>query len=117
MASHLRPEVSVLGGVTMATLVYGIYQTALPNISDVRVAPAHDADLASTEKAAAWTTAALVSGVALVAKDPTIFVFGASMIMIMSWWHRHANAVAPEMGKVIPHPATMSAASPMEAVS
>jgi 4-amino-4-deoxy-L-arabinose transferase-like glycosyltransferase len=112
----LKPETSLLGGVAMATFVFGTYQLALPNITDERVAPAHDGDLASSERAASWITAGVVSGVSLIAKDPTIFVIGGSMVIIMAWWHRHANAVAPEFGKVIPHPSTMSEASPVQAV-
>ena len=95
----LKVESSLIGAVTIGAVVIGIYDYCLPKIADARVAPAGDDDLAAAEKMAAWTSAALVGGISLIAKDPTIFVTGGLMIVGLSWMHRHANWVNPLTGK------------------
>lgn len=104
----LGRESSVTVGLATAAVVWGIYQVSMPAIADVRVSEPHDRDLAATERTAAWTSAAVVGGISLIAKDPTVFVIGASMIIALSWWHRHANAYQATMGS--------SAATPRQRV-
>lgn len=105
--SVLSKEGSILGAAAMATAVYGIYNLALPTIADVRAAPSHDDNLYAAERSAAWATAGLVATVSILAKDPTIFTTGGAMIIVMSWWHRHSNAIEPQLGgRVVPHPHT-----------
>jgi len=82
-----------VGGV-----VIGIYGRVLPNHADMRSAPSGDPDLDSAERSAAWTSAAIVSGISLLAKDPTIFTVGAGMIVAMSWLARHSNYTNPLTG-------------------
>ncbi len=91
----LKPEASLIGGIALASLVYGVYSQATPNIADIRVAKPNDPDIASARKMAAWSTAAVVGGVALIAQDKTMFIMGAGMIVMLDWWHRHANLVDP----------------------
>lgn len=98
----LKPEVSIPVALAVGTLVYGIYQNALPPIVDIRTAAPNHPDVASSEKGAAWTSAAIVAGVALVAKDMTVFIVGGGMIIALSWWHNHANMVNPEFGVAVP---------------
>lgn len=98
----LKPEVSLTVGLATAAVVYGIYMNALPPVVDLRATPANDADVASTEKAAAWTAAAVVGGVSLIAKDGTVFILGGAMIVALSWWNKHANMVNPEFGVAVP---------------
>jgi hypothetical protein len=94
----LGREGSLAIGAATAAVVWGIYNGALPTIAECRVSDEDDRDLAATERTAAWTAAAVVGGISLIAKDPTVFVIGGSMIVILSWWHRHANQHAPTMG-------------------
>lgn len=103
--SLLSKDQSILGALAIGTAVYGIYNLALPSIADARSAPSHDDNLASSERAATWATAGLVSVVSILAKDPTIFTTGGLMVIGMAWWHRHSNAVEPALGgMVVPHP-------------
>lgn len=95
----MKPEVSVTAGLATAALVYGIYSNATPTVADIRVAKPHDADIESSRKLAAWTSAAVVAGVSLIAKDATIFIMGGSMVVALDWWHRHANEVNPLAGR------------------
>lgn len=96
--SILKPEVSVTVGLATAALVYGIYSNALPPIADIRVGQQGDATIAASEHGAAWVAAAAVAAVSLITQDPTVFSFGAALIVGLSWWHRHANHVNPLTG-------------------
>lgn len=95
----LKPEISIATGVALAALVYGVYSHALPSVVDHRVGDLNDADAAAAERVATFTTAAVVSAVSLLAKDPTIFVLGGGMVVVMSFIHRHANMVNPMTGR------------------
>lgn len=94
----LKAEFSVLTGTMTAVVVYGIYQNALPSVADTRSLQANNADLAKSERSASWMSAAVVSGVALIAKDPTVFIIGGAAVVGMAWFHRHANSVHPTTG-------------------
>ncbi len=94
----LKPEASVGFGLATATLVYGIYQNQLPSSTDIRMAESGDPDIQSAERAAAWTSAAIVAGVSIITGDPTVFIIGGSMLVAMSWLTRHADAVDPRAG-------------------
>ncbi len=91
----LKPESSIIGGLALASVVYGVYSQATPTIADIRTAPPNDPDIASARKLAAFSTAAVVGGVSLIAQDKTMFIMGAAMIVMLDWWHRHANLVDP----------------------
>lgn len=96
----LKPEVSIPAGLATAALVYGVYQHAVPNIADHRAVEADNPDAQSARRQAAWTSAAVVAGVSLLAKDPTIFVIGGAMLVALDWSTRHADAVNPITGAV-----------------
>lgn len=98
----LKPEISLPVGLATAAVVYGIYMNALPPVVDLRATPANDGQVASTEKAAAWTAAAVVGGISLISKDATVFIIGGSMIIALSWWNKHANMVDPQFGMAVP---------------
>lgn len=95
----LKPEMSVSAGLATAALVYAVYSNATPSITEIRAAKPMDTDVESSRKLAAWTSAGIVGGISLIAKDPTIFIMGGSMVIVLDWWHRHANAVNPATGR------------------
>lgn len=94
----MKREVSLGVGLATAALVYAVYQKAMPPLIDVRAGEPGDQHAASTERAAAWTATAVVAGISLLSKDPTVFVIGGSTVIVMSWLHRHANNVNPMGG-------------------
>ncbi|MBG0819135.1 hypothetical protein [Planomonospora sp. ID82291] len=100
----LKPEVSLPVALATGALVYGIYSNALPPVVDIRTAAANHPDVASAEKGAAWTAAAAVAAISLLSKDMTVFIVGGGMVVAMSWFHTHANAVNPEWGVAVPRP-------------
>lgn len=97
--SLLKPEASIAVGLATATVVYGLFTVASPSIADIRSLDAHNQDLDAAERMAGWTAAGTVAAISLIAKDPTVFVIGGGMVIAMSWWHRHANAVLPQTGR------------------
>jgi hypothetical protein len=94
----LKREVSLGMALATGALVWGIYNTALPPVVDVRVGDPGDKDADAAERTATWFAAAVVSGISLIAKDGTIFVVGSAMIIGMSVWHRHSNQYSATMG-------------------
>lgn len=96
---NLKPEVSLGVGLATAAVVGGVYVNALPTLAEVRISKPQDQDLEAARKVAAWTSAAIVGGISLLAKDPTVFIVGGAMVIITDWWYRHANVVNPMWGK------------------
>lgn len=95
----MKPEVSIGVGLATGAVVASVYFNALPPMVDVRVGPPQDQDVAAARKAAAWTSAGIVAGISLIAKDPTVFAVGAAAVIVFDWWYRHANAVDPRARK------------------
>lgn len=81
----------------VGAMVVGTYGIASPGIANVRVSEKGDQDLAKAERGAAWMSAAIVGGVSIIAREPLVFILGSGMIIGLSWWHRHANQVDPQM--------------------
>jgi hypothetical protein len=97
----LKPNESIMAGLAITALVYGVYSNATPTITEIRAAKPGDTDVEASRKMAAWTAGAVVAGVSLIAKDSTIFIIGGSAVIVVDWWHRHANAVDPRTGRAV----------------
>lgn len=95
----MKSDTSIIAGLSVAALVYAVYSNATPSVADIRVAKPHDPDIEASRKLAAWTSAGIVAGVSLIAKDGTIFVMGGVMVIALDWWHRHANEVNPMLAR------------------
>ena len=98
----LKPEVSLTVALATSAVVFGIYQTMLPRVADVRDTEPNDDGISSMDKQAGWASAAVVAGVSLIAKDPTIFILGGATIVAMSWFYKHGNTVNPQFGMAVP---------------
>lgn len=96
----LKPEISLPVGLATAALVWAIFQTHLPNVTDVRASKPHNDTLDASRKMATWEAAGIVAGVSLIAHDPTVFIIGGTMVAVLDFTHRHANAVSPSTNKV-----------------
>lgn len=97
---NLKPSEEIQTSALAAAVVYGIFQLNAPNLADVKAAPPGNAIAHGSVKTAAWTSATIVAGLALLAKSPTIFVVGSAMVVAESWKYFHANATDPATGKV-----------------
>jgi hypothetical protein len=98
----LKPESSIMVGLATGALVFGVYQNAIPTNADIRTVPENNDDIAASEKTALWMSAAVVSGVSLIAKDATVFIIGGSIVIAMSWWAKHSDMVNPEFHMAVP---------------
>lgn len=84
-----RPEISIPAGLATVTIVYTIYNRGMPSSADERVSEPGDATLETVRKQNAWMAAAAVGGISLIAKDPTIFVFGGLSVVALDWMARY----------------------------
>jgi len=96
----LKPPESLITGLAVATVVYAVYEHTLPSVADTRASSPNNATLDKSRQTATWTAAGIVAGVSLLAKDPTIFVIGGTVLVALDFSHRHANAVNPATQKV-----------------
>lgn len=97
--SILKPAESVTVGLGVAAGVFAIYGN-LPSVPEIRITEPNDPDMVKTERGAAWFAIGVVSGIALLTKDPTVFVIGGLAMIGASIWHQHANAFDPATGRV-----------------
>jgi hypothetical protein len=112
--SIFKPEGSVVAGAAVAALVYATYSQSVPNASVVHATQAHDTNIESGRKKAAWTSAAVVGGVSLIARDPTIFVLGGLVLIALDFHARHANATDPATGDLVSTQGYQPAHSPVQ---
>ncbi len=98
--SVLKPDTSVIVGVSTAALVGFVYQYGVPNLATIQATGAQDRNIEAGRKKAAWTSAVVVAGLSLLTKDKTVFVIGGVAVIFLDWQARHANAVSPETGRV-----------------
>ena len=97
----LRPEFSIMGGLAVATIIYAIHANATPTQADISALPANTPDIDRSERIATWTSAGVVAGISLIAKDPTIFILGSAAAVGLAWWTRHSNAHEGSAGKYL----------------
>lgn len=97
----LKPEASVLGGLAVAALVFGIHQQATPTQADIQALPQGTPDIDSAERKATWISVVTVSGISLLARDPGIFIIGSGATIAMALWTRHSNWSESIMGRYL----------------
>jgi hypothetical protein len=87
-------------GLLTAAGIYLIYSNALPTIADVRSAPAHDNDVESARRMAAWKSTGLVLLTFLVARDFNSYVISGAALIGADYMVKHANAVNPATNRL-----------------
>lgn len=100
----LKPNEEIQVSALVATVVYGIFQLNAPNLSDVKASAPGGAASVNTHnsvKTAIWTSAAVISGLALLAKSPTVYIVGGAMITVEGWKYYHANSTDMKTGAVV----------------
>lgn len=86
----LKPEASVMSGLAVCGVVWGIHSNFTPTMADMQGLPAGNKDVDNSERAATWLSIGVVSGISLLAKDPTIFVMGSIATVAMAFLTRNA---------------------------
>ena len=98
----LKPSEELVAATFGVASVIAVFSTTVPNSADIRgdqVNRSNNSTVHTSIRAASITSAAIVSGVALLAKSPTVFIAGAAAIVIMAVEKIHANATSSVTGK------------------
>jgi hypothetical protein len=97
----LKPETGLMVAAATGVLVYGVFMVNVgSSVADVKSAQPHNGVIQGTVSSAGWESAAIVAGVSLLARDPTVFVVGGAIAACLTWQYKHANLVNPQNGKV-----------------
>lgn len=91
----LKPNEQIIVSAATATAVFAIFQLNAPNLADVKASAPGGAGSLNTHssvKTAVWTSAAFVSGLAILAKDPAIFIVGGLLTAVEGWKYYTANS-------------------------
>jgi len=100
----LKPNEQIIVAAAIGTAVYGIFALNAPNLADVKASAPGGATSVNTYKSvktAVWTSAIFVSGLAVLAKDPAIFIVGGLITTVEGWKYFHANATDAATGAVV----------------
>lgn len=117
MSINLKPEGSLTAGLATAVMVVGVYSFSVPSAAVMHATAPGDINIEAGRKKAAWTSAAIIAAVSLMARDKTIFVLGGLTLVALDFHSRHANSVSNETGHLVSnlgyHPAQESAPAPV----
>jgi hypothetical protein len=94
----LQNESSVAIGLAVGGVAFTVFNMSLPPLTDVRAADPENGDVFAAERTATWVAAGIVTGVALITSDATVFIIGGSVVVGLAWLYRHANEVNPVSG-------------------
>lgn len=100
----LKPNEQIIVSAAVGTAVYGIFALNAPNLADVKASQPGGALSVNTHKSvkiAVWTSAVLVSSLAILAKDPAVFIVGGLITSVEGWKYYHANSVDAATGAVV----------------
>ena len=107
----LKPEGSLAAGVATMAVVYTVYNSSVPPMAVIHATSPNDDNIEAGRKKAAITSAAVVGGISLIAKDPVIFILGSFTAVALDFMARHANATSPDTGKLVAYGSDESMAS------
>lgn len=94
MAS-LKPSEELMASSFGVATVVAIFGNYVAPVNDVKAAaPSHQTR--NDDRRAALVSAAVVSGIALLAKSPTVFITGAATIVLECAVRAHANYTQPK---------------------
>lgn len=96
----LKPNEEVMAATAAVGAVLAIFSIEAPDYADVRAAQPHNANVHKSVRGAAITSAAVVAGLALLAKSPTVYVAGGIATAYMAWKGYKLNATEPQSGNV-----------------
>lgn len=100
--SILKPEGSVMAGLAVVGIVYGVYNLDLGPVASAHASDANHPALETSRKKAGYTAFVLVSSIGLITKDANILTLGYASIIAMEISYRHAIMAAPATGVIVP---------------
>lgn len=111
----LKPNEQIIVSAAVGTGVYSIFSLNAPNLSDVKASAPGGPQSVNTHKSvktAVITSALLVTGLAVLAKDPTLYIVGGLMISVEGWKYYHANSTDAKGNVIAPGSAQNGQPSP-----
>jgi hypothetical protein len=91
----LKPSEELVAASFAVATVVAVYGSYTANVNDLQAAqPSHQNTNDATR--AALLATAIVSGVSLLARSPTVFVAGGVVIIAEYWMRAHANYTMPK---------------------
>lgn len=103
LTSVLKPEQSVVAGIAVVGVVYGVYNASVGSVSQAHASSPNHPSLESSRKKASYTALAIVASLGLITRDGNIFILGTGTIVAMELWYRHAIMADPTTGAMV-HP-------------
>lgn len=100
--SILKPEGSVVAGLSVVGLVYATYQLDVGSVSSAYATDANHPALESSRRKAGYTAFLAVAGLTLITKDANVGILGFSSIVAMELHYRHAIMASPVTGRIVP---------------
>lgn len=111
----LKQEDAIVAGLAVSAVVIGIHSVQLPNKAAVGAAAPGNKHIEQARQSSTWIAAIVVVGASLLAKDPTVFVIGGTVVIALDFAQRYANNTDSRSGKIITGesaaPVTVPAAS------
>lgn len=95
----LKPGEEVVAASFSVAAVLAVFSMHCPNLADVRGDGANNDNTRRSVRSAVLTSIALVSGVALLAKSPAVYVLGGLTIAVEGFQYAHANTQSKVDGK------------------
>lgn len=108
----LKQEDALLTGLGVAAVVLGITAVHMPTVAAARASAPGNKHMDGARKSNVWIAAGVVVLASLLAKDPTVFVIGGTVVIAVDITHRLANATDNQSGKVV-----TSSPAPADAVT
>jgi hypothetical protein len=108
--AEFKPRLSgdnsiIMSGATVA-LTVALYNGVVGPVSMAHATDANDGALSASKKKAGFAAFAVVSGLALIGRDPNIVILGGATIIAMELMYRHAISSHPETGQLVAPPVT-----------
>lgn len=85
-------------GIANGALILSIYDKNVPSVAQVRVSDAHDGDVETSRKHAAWASAGVLGFMYLLTRDRNSFLIGGLVLAAVDIMVKHANGVNPMTG-------------------
>lgn len=111
----LKQESALLTGLGVAAVVLGITAVHMPTVAAARASAPDNKHIDSARKTQTAIAAGVVVLASLLAKDPTVFVIGGTVVIAVDMAHRLANHTDNQTGKLVT--AANAAPAPSDAIA
>lgn len=95
----LKPSEEVVAASFAVAAVLAIFSNHTPNLADVKGDGANNDNTRRSVRGAVLTSAAVVSGIALLGKSPAVYIIGGLVITIEGLQYAHANTLSQATAK------------------